>query len=288
MAFTVDCKVEKSYIDRTRTVEIYFSEIRKYPVLSQREERELLKIVKTGDAVEAKKARDRIVNCNQRFVVSVAKKWYNGENIMDVIDEGNIGLMEAIDKYDLNRQERFITYAVWWVRKRINDYIINKQGIVKPSNANKIYTYVNKARSRFYTLNERYPTFMELKAILRKKYGITVTDMNDLAQFDFFSLDCDSSEIEDNGYATSIANEALMTNSTNDLDNSHDIEHTQKYVADLLKMKLSDKEEWVIRGYYGIGRDQETLDTMALQLGVCRERVRQLYNDALKKLRKTA
>ena len=197
MAFAVDCKIDKGFINRTKTTEAYFNEIRRYPVLTQREERELLEKAKNGSGKEAKDARDKLVNCNQRFVVSVAKKWYDGDNIMDVIEEGNIGLLVALDKYDLTRDERFLTYAVYWIRKYINNYVINKQGIVRPSNANKLYTYVNKARSRFYTLYERYPTLNELKEMLKEKYGITVTDVNDIAQFDVFSIDEGTSYNED-------------------------------------------------------------------------------------------
>ena len=285
MPFTVDCKIEKGYIERTKTIDLYFNEIRKFPVLTQREERELLSVIKSGDEQSAAKAKDKLVKCNQRFVVSVAKKWYNGENMMDIIEEGNMGLLTAIEKYDLDREERFLTYAVFWIRKYINNYVINKQGIVRPSNANKIYTYVNKARSRFYTINERYPTSVELKEMLKQKYGITITDTNDIAQFDVFSLDENNSESEDNDFSGSKVNEAVTLSSNNELDEQHDYAHTQEYVASILRNNLSDKEEYVIRGYYGIGREQESMDAMALHLGVCRERVRQLYNEALGKLK---
>lgn len=286
MPFAVDCKIDKGFINRTKTTEAYFNEIRKFPVLNQREERELLLKVKTGSDKESREAVEKLVKCNQRFVVSVAKKWYNGDNIMDVIEEGNIGLLEAIDNFDLNRQERLLTYAVYWIRKYINNYVINKQGIVRPSNANKIYTYVNKARSRFYTLNERYPTLPELKDMLNEKYGITVTDVNDIAQFDVFSIDEDISD--DEGFKPNVkkVQEAFFVCANNDIEENHEQEHVKEQVSEMLRTNLTEKEEYVMRGYYGIGREQESMDAMALHLGVCRERIRQLYTDALVKLRK--
>ena len=285
MAFAVDCKIDKGFINRTKTTEAYFNEIRRYPVLTQREERELLEKAKNGSGKEAKDARDKLVNCNQRFVVSVAKKWYDGDNIMDVIEEGHIGLLVALDKYDLTREERFLTYAVYWIRKYINNYVINKQGIVRPSNANKLYTYVNKARSRFYTLYERYPTLNELKEMLKEKYGITVTDVNDIAQFDVFSIDEGTSDNEDVKPNVKKVQEAIFVCANNDIEENHEQEHIQEYVSTMLRSHLNDKEEYVIRRFYGIGCEQESMDAMALNLGVCRERIRQLYNSAISKLK---
>ena len=285
MAFAVDCKIDKGFINRTKTTEAYFNEIRRYPVLSQREERELLEKIKNCSESEAKDARDKLVNCNQRFVVSVAKKWYDGDNIMDVIEEGNIGLLAAIDKYDIHREERFLTYAVYWIRKYINNYVINKQGIVRPSNANKIYTYVNKARSRFYTINERYPTLVELKDMLKEKYGINVTDTNDIAQFDVFSIDEGTSDNEDVKPNVKKVQEAIFVCANNDIEENHEYEYIQEYVSTLLRSNLNDREEYVVRRFYGIGCEQESMDAMALNLGVCRERIRQLYNSAISKLK---
>ncbi len=286
MPVVVNCKSEKSYIQRNRTIDVYFNEIRKYPVLTAKEERKLIKLIKEGTAQESKEARDKLINCNQRFVVSVSRKWYNGDNIMDVIEEANIGLMTAIDKYSLDKDERFLTYAIFWIRKAINNYIINKQPMVRPSNANKLYTYVNKVRSEFYNKNERFPSPEELKYILKKKHNIVMNDTNEMAQFDVFSMDeYVGGETSDNVAANAKVQDVLYRFSNNDVEEGHDIEHVKTFVKKLLS-SLTEREKYVICGYYGIDREQESMDVMALKLGVCKERIRQIYGDAIKKLKK--
>ena len=285
MPAVVNCKSDKSYLQRTKTIDMYFNEIRKFPVLTSEQERELIKTIKKGTPQEAKIARDKLINCNQRFVVSVSKKWYNGENIMDIIEEANIGLMNAIEKYSLDKKERFLTYAIFWIRKAINDYVINKQSIVRPSNANKLYTYVNKARSEFYNKNERYPSPGELKCILRKEYNVAMADTNEMAQFDVFSMDEYTEDASDNVAANAKVQDVLYRFSSNDVEEGHDTEHIKTFVSNLLST-LTEREQYVIRGYYGIGRDQESMELMAMNLGVCKERIRQIYGDAIKKLKK--
>ena len=285
MPAVVNCKSDKSYLQRTKTIDMYFNEIRKFPVLTSEQERELIKAIKKGTPQEAKIARDKLINCNQRFVVSVSKKWYNGENLMDIIEEANLGLMTAIERYSLDKKERFLTYAIFWIRKAINDYVINKQSIVRPSNANKLYTYVNKARSDFYNKNERYPSPGELKGILRKEYNVSMADTNEMAQFDVFSMDEYTEDASDNVAANAKVQDVLYRFSSNDVEENHDIEHIKTFVSNLLST-LTEREQYVIRGYYGIGRDQESMELMAMNLGVCKERIRQIYGDAIKKLKK--
>ena len=285
MPVVVNCKSEKSYLQRNRTIDMYFNEIRKYPVLTSEQERELIKLIKEGNPQEAKEARDKLINCNQRFVVSVSRKWYNGENIMDIIEEANIGLMNAIEKYSLDKKERFLTYAIFWIRKAINDYVINKQPLVRPSNANKLYTYVNKVRSDFYNKNERYPTPAELKLILKKRYNIVMNETNETAQFDVFSMDEYVSDQSENVAVNSKVQDVMYRFSNNDVENSHDVEHIKTFVSNLL-CTLTEREQYVIRSYYGIGCEEESMDLIAQNIGVCKERVRQIYNDAIKKMKK--
>jgi DNA-directed RNA polymerase sigma subunit (sigma70/sigma32) len=119
----VDCKKQDNFhINRTTAVELYFKEIRKYPVLSSDEQRELLIKAKDGDMC----ARDKLVKCNQLFVASIAKKYQTDGNFLDIVNEGNIGLLMAIDKFDLSKGNGFLTYAVGWVRKKINHKCCNE------------------------------------------------------------------------------------------------------------------------------------------------------------------
>ena len=141
-----DCKTKAQFIQRSDISTIYFNEIRKYPLLTVKEERNLLYAIKFGNRAESEEARERIIKCNQRFVISAAKKWQNGSNFMDIVNEGNIGLMTAIEKFDINKKQRFLTYAVFWIRKAINEYIIIslvKQLIPLIQKYNGIFDYRN-------------------------------------------------------------------------------------------------------------------------------------------------
>jgi RNA polymerase sigma factor (sigma-70 family) len=173
----VDCKKQDNFhINRTTAVELYFKEIRKYPVLSPDEQRELLIKAKDGDMC----ARDKLVKCNQLFVASIAKKYQTDGNFLDIVNEGNIGLLIAIDKFDLSKGNGFLTYAVGWVRKKINEYNASVVKMVKTKNATKLYTYVRKIRNEFFVTNERYPTTDEIRDILRERYDVHVKDKSDL------------------------------------------------------------------------------------------------------------
>ena len=285
MGFLVDCKSQNcGYWNRTDLTTAYFDDIKDYPVLSSNEERKLLERVKSKNPVISSAARKKLVECNQRFVVSVARRWQKGDNLMDIVNEANIGLLHAIDNYDLNKKQRFITYAVWWIRKYINNYIVFKDKPVTPANAIKLYTYVPKVRNKFYSENHRYPTFEETKEILKSEYNVVVSHIEDLEILTMTSVDDPYFEPNDHYQSDDMVDFEAKT-SSNNIDDNIDKQDKSKMVECLLKY-LNEKEKNVVKAYYGIDCHETSLDTISLDMDVSKERVRQILNSSLKKMQK--
>jgi len=285
MGFLIDCKSQDcGYWNRTDLTTAYFDDIKDYPLLSSNEERKLLERARSKNPFIASEARKKLVESNQRFVVSVARRWQKGDNLMDIVNEANIGLMHAIDNYDLNKKQRFITYAVWWIRKYINDYIIFKERPIVPANAVKLYTYVPKVRNAFFTENHRYPTFDELKEILKKKHNVSVKHDEDLEIFSMTSID--DTYFEPNEHVMSEDTiEYENVTSSNNIEDDNDKSDVKTIVSTLLQY-LNEKEQKVVKLYYGIDCHEKGLDTISDEMDVSKERVRQILISSLKKLKK--
>lgn len=282
----LDCKSEKTnFTYKSEGIAIYFNEIRKYPVLTSAEERKLLETIKNGSPIKANAARNKLIECNQRFVVSAAQKWQKNDNLMDLINEGNIGLMQAIDGFDLNKKQRFLTYAVYWIRKMINDYIIKREGIIRVNNATKVHTYISKARNSFYTKYQRMPNKWELKEELMDEFNIHISNADDLDTITMNSINiCDDNQDEDNAAAGfSQLNEFNEYTSVNDVDDRIDEMHNSDLVK-LLMARLDNREKYIVKSYFGIDCEEKGYDVIAKDLNVCKERVRQILRDALKKM----
>ena len=279
-----DCKTKTQFIQRSDISTIYFNEIRRYPLLTVKEERSLLQTIKFGNKEESDKARERIIKCNQRFVISAAKKWQNGSNFLDIVNEGNIGLMKAIDKFDINKKQRFLTYAVFWIRKAINEYIINKDNMIKPKNANKIYTYANKARNKFFMLNERYPTLDELCDELAENYNVKVYDKSDLMQFVMVTTDSTPAKDGENEQCYNDVTDFEVSTASNNTEDYLDGEDTKSTVELLLKC-LTDDERRVVKLSFGFETCcNENFETIGYRMDLTTDEVKQIYAEALKKM----
>ena len=285
MSFLVDCKSQNcGYWNRTDLTTAYFDDIKDYPVLSSNEERKLLERVKSSNPVISRNARNKLIECNQRFVVSVARRWQKGDNLMDIVNEANIGLMHAIDNYDLSKKQRFITYAVWWIRKYINDYIVFKERPVVPANAIKLYTYVPKVKNKFFNENHRYPTFEEIKDILRTEYKVIVNHNEDLEVLSMSSID--DAYFEPNEHVSN--EETVMfenVTSSNNIEEDTDKSDVKEIIKTLLNY-LDEKERKVVKSFYGIDCCEAGLDTIGIDMDISKERVRQILNSSLKKMAK--
>ena len=185
-----DCKTHSGrYIKYTGITKAYIEEVRNYDVISPQEQKRLLSLAHSSDNQVKQEAINRLVQSNQRFIISFAKKWSQEDNLLDVINEANLGLLEAIDKYDTNSDNNFLTYAVWWIRKYVKDYHNVYDNIVKRPNANKHNLYVPKARRWFENKYHREPTNEELIEILHKKYNYVIQDPTDLDELIPYTID---------------------------------------------------------------------------------------------------
>lgn len=270
----------------TDTLVRYYNDIRPYKVMTIEEEREAFYLVQNGNTSEKKEARDKIINCNQRFVIAMAKKYASCDkkSLLDFIEAANLGLMEAIDCFDMKKNVKFTSFAVWYVRRAINKYKASYGTVVKRTNISKTNHLISQIKHKFIQQEQRSPTSEEIVEILNKKYGTNLTNIADV--FDVQSIPIvnsveDEDEIENAQYV-----KASMVH--NEINRSIDIEWA-KYTASKLLNKLPTRESNILKMSFGIGYDRQyEIDEIATQIGLTSERVRQLRLLALQKLKDIA
>lgn len=289
MSFIVDCKSSSLYWNRTDITMLYFDDIKKFDLLTEEDEKKLFSLIKNGNESEKQYARNKIIESNQRFVVSVARRWSSRNNLLDLINEANIGLVKAIDTYDESKANRFITYAIWWIRKQLNTYIITKENQICSKNAHVVYTTVNRIKNEFYVKEGRYPTVDEIKTILENNFNYKLAYEEDLYDVSFQSIDEPySSDSDDNSPTIEDNSEYSRVSSSCNIDDFIENEHVSNAISNILSM-LSDKERFVITKLYGIHEQRPyRIDEIAKELGVSGERVRQIHFRALKRLRENS
>lgn len=265
--------------------EIYMKEIRKYDMIDDAKTRMYLKTYKEGSLKERKIAKERIVGTHQRFVLSVANKFANKDNLMDIISEGNIGLMRAIDEYDIKSDVKFTTYAMYWIRKSIMNYVTISEPMVTPNNAIKIATYVPKIRKDFWVNNCRQPTTEEIQQILLDKYHLNFSNKEDLASYQPMSIDEKYNEDEDGQefMECSVYTSRTATCNSDSFIKGYDT----KVVVEQILSSLSDRDAYIIKCIYGIDGEAKSMDDVAAEVGISHERVRQIAVNSVEKLGKT-
>lgn len=258
----------------------YLREVSHIELLTPDEEARLARIINKGGR-EGQKAKEALVKANLRFVISVAKSFRNsGLELSDLISEGNLGLMKAVEIFDETRGFRFLTYAVWWIRQSINNAIMNKGGVVRiHSNQHRIFAdYLAMQQEVMQT--EGCELSIEEYAEMS---GISVYNLNSImeAARKANSLDAKMGDDSDPTYLDMLASGSKS-------DYTMDMESLSTDINRVIASVLTDKEAYVLRHHFGIGCPQETFDVIAAQIGLSRERTRQLNMKALEKLRKSA
>lgn len=283
----VNCKSLLSpYIKREGLVQTYLNDIRKYEVLSKEEEKELLKKVHSPDPAVHRQALETLINHNQRFVTSVAMKYTNGEDVLDLVNQGNLGLIEAIKRFDINNDKdvRLITYAVWWIQKSINEYIVSYTDIVTPSNVIKLRALTKKIKNRFLSKEHRTPTLEEIRTALQEEYGINVKNLYDLESYQCISIDSrnDGDDEEETFGENALFNSYTATNNVSD---DISIRDKKEVVKSLLKY-LTERERTILIRSFGLNENgvPDTHSSIGDDLGLTKERVRQIEKDAISKL----
>ena len=273
---------KQTFMIRTNAINAYLKSINKYKVLSAAEERKLFERIEQGD----EEARELIIKHNQRFVFDVAKTYANDERILDLVSEGNIGLMQAIDSYDYRKGTRFLSFAVWYIRRSINAYIVNDEMFIQKTNNTKTIYQVGKLRTKFFSDNGRYPTEDELLGLLNEK-GIKINDVSDLYDLKINSISTTYDDEDGNAFE----NSPIFTSKTciiNDYEDDIDKEYDSA-MSGMLMSVLDEREKTIISYAYGIGCSKPyTNAEIAEMLDMSAERVRQLKNGAVKKMKSVA
>ena len=272
----VDKKIQKIGSDANRSLSKYLQEISKYQPLDPQREVELAIAVRTG----SRKALKELTEANLRFVVSVAKD-YQGQGLplTDLINEGNLGLIKAAERFDETRGFKFISYAVWWIRQSVLQALAEHSRIVRlPLNRVGTISKINKASERLEQEFERSPRSDELA----KQLDMKVNEVNDAQRISrrHHSLDTPFSDDDKNSLLDVIAD-----GKTEDPDKELQIDSLKDEVRAALDT-LKDREKDVIRMYFGIDHDYAlTLNEIGEEFGLTRERVRQIKEKAIRRLR---
>lgn len=252
----------------------YLSDISNYPMLTMEQEVELARRIQQGD----QEAVNRLVCGNLRFVVSVAKQYqHQGLTLGDLINEGNLGLMKAAQRFDDTYGFKFISYAVWWIRQSIMAAICDKGNLVRlPQNATALNGRINKAIQNFVHKHQRQPSAEELAQLLEIEEERVVAAMRVGTRH--VSADAPMAEDSDSTMAD------LLTDANADAtDATLDRESCQQDVERALTC-LDERGRMVIIRLYGIGCPEQSADEVALSLGLSRERVRQIREGAIREL----
>ena len=269
-------KITKSITNReSASLDKYLQEIGREELISPGEEVELAQRIRKGDHA----ALEKLTRANLRFVVSVAKQYQNqGLSLPDLINEGNLGLIRAAQKFDETRGFKFISYAVWWIRQSILQALAEQSRIVRlPLNQVGSLNRISKELSKFEQENERRPSAEELAEIL----GMPVDKVSDTMKHSgrHISVDAPFVDGEDNSLLD------VLTNDDSPMaDHTLNRESLSQEVDRALK-QLYDREREIVKMFFGIGYPEMTLEEIGDKFDLTRERVRQIKEKAIKRLK---
>ena len=276
-------KIQKSITNRnSEALDKYLVEIGRAPMISIDEEIELAQIIRKGGRA-GERAKNRLVEANLRFVVSVAKQYqHQGLTHTDLIDEGNIGLIKAAERFDETRGFKFISYAVWWVRQSILQAIAEQSRIVRlPLNQVGSLNKVNQEINKFEQENLRKPSVQEIS-------DRTGVDEDKIAQSmmasgHHVSIDAPfGSDDDDNAMV-----DVMSSGDDSRTDKGVDHESMAQELRAVLDKVLKERERKILCACYGIGETEKGLEEIGDKMGLTRERVRQIREKSITKLRES-
>ena len=263
----------------SQAVEKYLQDISRIPMITAEEETVLAQKIRSTDNTVSKAALEKMVKSNLRFVVSVAKQYqHQGLSLSDLINEGNLGLIKAAQRFDETKGFKFISYAVWWIRQSILQALAEQGRLVRlPQNKIGTYNKANKAMMAFEQENEREPSVEELAGILE----MSETEISNIfvTNTRHTSLDAPVHEAED------VSMGDLLTGS-NDTDDSVIQDSLREEIKRILK-SLSPRESEIVSAYFGLdGNDGPTIEQIGEKYDLTKERIRQIKERAIKRLQK--
>ncbi|MDB4582673.1 sigma-70 family RNA polymerase sigma factor [Draconibacterium sp.] len=272
-------KITKSITNReSASLDKYLQEIGKEELITVEEEVELAQRIKKGDQV----ALEKLTRANLRFVVSVAKQYQNqGLSLPDLINEGNLGLIKAGQKFDETRGFKFISYAVWWIRQSIMQAVAEQSRIIRlPLNQVGSLNKMRRAFAKFEQEHERKPTPEELAEILELPVDKVAETLR--ASGRHISVDAPFVDGEDNSLL-----DVLVNSDSPNADRALMMESLGQEIQRALAT-LTERETNIITQFFGLGCQEMTLEEISERFGLTRERVRQIKEKAIRRLRHTS
>ena len=269
-------KITKSITNReSASLDKYLQEIGREELVTPDEEVELAQRIRKGD----QEALEKLTRANLRFVVSVAKQYQNqGLSLPDLINEGNLGLIKAAEKFDETRGFKFISYAVWWIRQSILQVLAEQSRIVRlPLNQVGSLNKINKALSKFEQEYERQPSNEELSEMI----DVPKDKISDTLRVGsrHVSVDAPFVEGEDNSLLDVLPNDDSPSADKGLVNESLNTEIERALST------LTDREREIIKSFFGIGCQEMTLEEIGERFGLTRERVRQIKEKAIRRLK---
>lgn len=275
-------KISKSITNRSsEALDKYLVEIGREPMITVDEEIELAQEIHKGGR-KGERAKEKLIKANLRFVVSVAKQYqHQGLSLTDLIDEGNIGLVKAAEKFDETRGFKFISYAVWWIRQSILQAIAEQSRIVRlPLNQVGAISKINQVTNEFVQKHNRRPSIHELAELT----GIDEARIRQSQSADnhHMSIDAPFSDDDDNSMS-----DMLSSGDDSRTDKGVDFESMSDDLRAVLQNTLKDREIKIVKECFGIGCQEKGLEEIGTEMGLTRERVRQIREKAIEKIRES-
>ncbi len=269
-------KITKSITNReSASLDKYLQEIGREELVTPEEEVELAQRIRKGDPV----ALEKLTRANLRFVVSVAKQYQNqGLSLPDLINEGNLGLIKAAEKFDETRGFKFISYAVWWIRQSILQALAEQSRIVRlPLNQVGSLNKINKALSKFEQEHERQPSNEELSEMI----DVPKDKISDTLRVSgrHVSVDAPFVEGEDNSLLD------VLPNDDSPMADKGLVNESLNTEIERALSTLTDREREIVKSFFGIGCQEMTLEEIGERFGLTRERVRQIKEKAIRRLK---
>ena len=258
----------------------YLRDVNRYPMATIEEEVQLAQAIRRGGK-EGERARQRLIEANLRFVITVANQYrQHNMELADLISEGNIGLIKAAERFDDTRGFKFVSYAVWWIRQSIQQAISEQEQIIRmPLNQQELQQMYNLLLNETMQTEQRRPTAEEFAAFA----GIDIKKAEDTLNGFLATVSMDAPIRED---ADMTIGDNLS--SGNRSDQMMERESMKNDLHKLLLLSLTKKEHAIISRIYGLNGQEETLGDVGLDMGLSRERVRQIKEKALRKIRLSA
>lgn len=275
-------KISKNYTNRSEeSLDRYLVEISRMPMITPDQEVELAQIIRKGGK-KGEEVKEKLVTANLRFVVSVAKQYqHQGVPLSDLINEGNLGLITAADKFDETRGFKFISYAIWWIRQSILQSIAEYSSIVRrPQSQIAISNKIKNATNEFIQKYQCYPSAEELSDLI----SLEIDKIEKAIQAEAHVASIDAPITEDEG--TTMA-DMISSSSEYASDRKVDYDSMCNDLMQVLTSILNERERIIVIQSFGIGCPERGLDAIGNDLGLTRERVRQIRERGLDKVRKS-